>query len=637
MRRTCRKDRGTSLIEVLVVIVIFLIGILAVAQIFPGGFKILRNTNNLTISDALGRGMGEQLSANADQLPDAILPVSNSDVIDPTRFPTDSSLYNEATDTLNQDGTFVDGGVTYSNWAYYSGANVFRKIIGEGVTIPSPRPVGSYYGGLMVLQFGPTRQLSATETTPLLVYGNDFEVQVGAPPVGIIANGQAYIDDPNSAVGAVTITVDDPTVNPTYRFSCTLYSKLGGVVNRHDIVAQVISAPGNGTINGQLFTVPFAQFAPLGESYLSVDPGSVRIQRVFQPLAPLAAFSLTDPYQYKVLNLNMGVLLYNPIGYNYAIQRASGQRENLRGRVDYETRDWRIIGETFHLDDSQTDYKLTMSSIKVLGHNAYGDEIAYQGLGIPAPQADGSVENTDVLFQDVSTGGMILYDAQGSTNPAKNSMLVQQGNGIFKVNSFVQTPNQPPYVWLLLPDPTQPNGWSAPVRVHPNGRTVRVLYEAKGDWTVQPVLASSYYHEANLLPALGAGTYAVGAGNTRIYFPRMDLGNKVSVDQVFYVDSGGNLRTLENQSFVIRDVPADPTGYPYIDLREADASATGFDFSRGYAVRGVRGVSVTVRVWHNEGVFHLDNVSADNISALDTYLSQWRLTSTETYLQRGSN
>ena len=36
-----RTTRGTSLIEVLVVIVVFLIGILAVAQIFPTGFKLL--------------------------------------------------------------------------------------------------------------------------------------------------------------------------------------------------------------------------------------------------------------------------------------------------------------------------------------------------------------------------------------------------------------------------------------------------------------------------------------------------------------------------------------------------------------------------------------------------------------------
>ena len=41
-----RRRAGTSLIEVLVVIVVFMVGILAIAQIFPGGFKILAKTRD---------------------------------------------------------------------------------------------------------------------------------------------------------------------------------------------------------------------------------------------------------------------------------------------------------------------------------------------------------------------------------------------------------------------------------------------------------------------------------------------------------------------------------------------------------------------------------------------------------------
>ncbi|MCE2766301.1 MAG: hypothetical protein LW628_05210 [Fimbriimonadaceae bacterium] len=44
---------GTTLIEVLVTIVVFLVGILAIAQIFPGGVKILNRTRNTFFLAAL--------------------------------------------------------------------------------------------------------------------------------------------------------------------------------------------------------------------------------------------------------------------------------------------------------------------------------------------------------------------------------------------------------------------------------------------------------------------------------------------------------------------------------------------------------------------------------------------------------
>ena len=65
---------GASLIEILVVIVIFLVGILAIAQIFPGGLNILRTTRNNTMATALARAEMERLKSQIDQLADAIVP-----------------------------------------------------------------------------------------------------------------------------------------------------------------------------------------------------------------------------------------------------------------------------------------------------------------------------------------------------------------------------------------------------------------------------------------------------------------------------------------------------------------------------------------------------------------------------------
>ncbi len=78
----CENDAGSSLIEVLVVLVVFAVGILGVAQVFPGGFKILANTQALSIANALGRDRGRAIKvyAHSQQLPDMILPVTNTDV-----------------------------------------------------------------------------------------------------------------------------------------------------------------------------------------------------------------------------------------------------------------------------------------------------------------------------------------------------------------------------------------------------------------------------------------------------------------------------------------------------------------------------------------------------------------------------
>ncbi|HLK14195.1 MAG TPA: hypothetical protein VKT78_05270 [Fimbriimonadaceae bacterium] len=648
--RSGRRRAGTSLIEVLVVIVVFMVGILALAQIFPGGFKILARTRDASIGNALGRNVSEVLRAHPYQLPDMIAPLDNNGNIFPGRSPLDFSIFDENQPgfVLNANGSFIDGGNTYSNYALYAGPNVFRQIFGEGQIIPAPRTIGNYFGGLMVLQFGPTRQLSPTETSPIAVYGNDYEVEVGPIPAGFTPGSRAYISDPNAAAGTLSVTVDDPATNPFFRLTCSIYTQLGATVYRRDVVAQQIQSTGGNTV-GSYMTIPLSSLAPVGETYLSIDPNSVQIQRLFTAVPAANPFSLTDPYQYKVLNLHMGVLLFSPLGYNYYIVRASGQREPLKGRVDYQVQDWRIISDQFRLDDNEVDYKLSLGSLKVLG-TSYADSLPYPGVGVQTLLTGGALTNTDVVFQDVQTGGLLIYDATnpqgpptGNTlndiniDPTQSSFYVDKSNGSFRIvdNDAATAGNQ---VLLALPDPTSPTGFDPPIKVNANGRTVRVLYQAKNEWAVAPLLAAAVFHEVPASPTgPGAAQYTVGAGNTRIYFPNMDVGRKVSVDLAYYTSSAdANIHTMENQAFVVRNVPADPNG-PYIDLREADGNALAFDFSHGFAVRGVRGVSVAVRAYNNPTAFSLSGAVVPAVQAYDSYSGLFRTITTETFMARGGN
>src|SRR5450432_4216945 len=71
-----RRQAGTSLVEILVVIVVFLTGILAIVQIFPGGFRLLGTTRNNEIASQLGRSEQERLKGMSEQLPEQIVAVS---------------------------------------------------------------------------------------------------------------------------------------------------------------------------------------------------------------------------------------------------------------------------------------------------------------------------------------------------------------------------------------------------------------------------------------------------------------------------------------------------------------------------------------------------------------------------------
>src|SRR5579871_2645970 len=130
-----RGRAGTSLVEVLVVIVVFLVGILAIAQIFPGGFRVLGGTYRNEIATALGRAESEMLKNHADQLPDAIVPVqytySGGTIVitaQPDKFADDlGPAYNN----MGPDGTMYDGsGNAIGNWQFLVGPNIGRRVLG---------------------------------------------------------------------------------------------------------------------------------------------------------------------------------------------------------------------------------------------------------------------------------------------------------------------------------------------------------------------------------------------------------------------------------------------------------------------------------------------------------------------------
>ena len=90
-RRRHGHQRGTSLIEVLVVLVILVVGIFSIARLFPGGFFAVRSAENNTFADRLAQAQLETLKQNDAFLLDAVYMYSNADGFLPGISPTDFS------------------------------------------------------------------------------------------------------------------------------------------------------------------------------------------------------------------------------------------------------------------------------------------------------------------------------------------------------------------------------------------------------------------------------------------------------------------------------------------------------------------------------------------------------------------
>ena len=138
--RKLNRFAGTTLIEILVVIVVFLVGILAIAQIFPGGIKIMNHSRNTAMGVALSRSELELLKSRPDLVPGEVVPIKMTliagvyvPVADPTWLSTE---YSPAVTGINQNGIAIEAGRA---WQLVSGPNTTRRVIGETHKIPAPK------------------------------------------------------------------------------------------------------------------------------------------------------------------------------------------------------------------------------------------------------------------------------------------------------------------------------------------------------------------------------------------------------------------------------------------------------------------------------------------------------------------
>jgi hypothetical protein len=245
-----------------------------------------------------------------------------------------------------------------------------------------------------------------------------------------------------------------------------------------------------------------------------------------------------------------------------------------------------------------------------------------------------------MVVVDLTTGGIVDEGTPG--NP---TFQLNKSRGTL---AFVRTSaNGDVTADINVPVPAgRPSGMTL-VSVPMTGRPIRVLYRAKNEWSVQLLKSASRYASVNSLQ-VGPGQYLVGTGDsgtrrTRVYFPASEVGNKITIDRLYYhPEAGGAIQALEGQDFTIRAASAtEPISLPYIDLTEVlPGMEFVFNMVPGNAaspslqpVSGVKGASVAVRVLWNPDSFTLTPDGVTNLNRQNQWQRGYRRSVTQTYLR----
>lgn len=569
MRNICNNRKGTTLVEILVVMLILLVGIMVVIQMFPLGFSVLRAAENQTIATKLAQAEIERWKSMPGNLPDGILPILVNYA--------DAPAGNDIQSNQEPGPPFHDFFAT-SDPNQFDAGNVlnFRFVINEIATLPIASyfstGAGAVYGSRYVLAFSPIeafidpdypdlyiglivksgdlqrRRASAESDTPYLRAGQyAIDYTIGAGTLG------ADNTQPNRS-GQPVFYVAVPDTNPDHiyciSYSCWINNPSTGDTQYVSRTNVEFSPRANGEWQEVLVDLP--------EDYEveEIEASSDSCARMFKRVNG-SSWSSDDPYEYALADYVMGVLAFNPYARNMTEYTARGVRA-ITARIDYRIYDPRIIREDKAVPELNDDpnntgtndhiaIKLALKFILnagdpgVIGDGDATDNpdeptfegLVRQNLGKVASSANDLLVKDSMLIIDLATG-----------------LRVSMANvGIDFKAGVVHLPENANLVDL--------NGNTISSNIPLVGRHLRFFYRADGDWSVQCHKAYSNYarqydnttdlnfcHFRLIAPA--------GDGLNKLLFARCDAGKNVTVDYT-YIDSSGNPHKVVGKTCQISD------------------------------------------------------------------------------------
>lgn len=623
-----RAQRGASLIEIMIVLVVLLVGIFLAIRIFPVGFGVLRANGNRSIATRLAEQQMNQLRSDVSGLPQGVLfayPVFDN--------PTNQTLLKVQTnidpDNLEQFDANNNGVSSDDEFnPYFLDVNKFRYIKGEAAKVPPPTTTATGSGSVYVCKFGPLL-MDPTVGDPTRVPTNANEKALfdsylavyGAPmtrvnvessgagnfaPAGFFRTQQTYLIDYGEDDGEPAMIAFAPrsgTGNPrTFRITLTYDSGSALVTN---------------TISMTVTDAQAGTWMPLNVN--DVVPGSETVAREFDRIPTANAWNSADPYQYKLVSPNIttgitssfgniGVLNFNPSGANYSEGTTAGAQPFV-AYIDYAVLDWHILREDREVPSvilaggNTIPIRLTLDHLKRVG-DSESDNTIYAGLyGDPDNQVDIQVFNLNdpsgVALQPGTYNGGDVQDVDPFTGislgTAADYYIETDGRGgTYRTGAIYVN--------------------SARI---PAGSKLRVLYKAEGDWAMSIQKAYSNYEVArdpdnpalfSALPLPGNvshfGIAGTGAG-AQLRFPFTDL-NKAFVVTVQYTLQDGTVKRLQPIQMTATEVFEDPgADAAKFDQRSAAVLVANFlpsglvnEFTNAtnWTVTTCQGVSVKSRI-----------------------------------------
>jgi prepilin-type N-terminal cleavage/methylation domain-containing protein len=610
MTNVKHNNRGMSLIEVLVVMMILVIGIFAVATVFPQGFRFIEHSRNVTFADRLCQAEVERWKAYAANVPDGIEAMNA----------VDGSVWDNYNPDDMSNATSIPAGD--SPWLW-SNVNRVRQVKGEVTLIPTatllPYGTGGNYAfslynlKMAPIVFSPNGQGNhpAPQGTEwpdqyVLVYGDP---QPSKDVTGLSGDDlAAALDNLDRQTYGVDYTSGRLYFEPiqwSRKFKVE-YSYWEGNILKNN--TEIITVPG-----GQSDTVKI-QLA-----HQPLDDFSERVSRKFDYVAP-GSFDRFNPYQFTLLNNYSAnsfapTIAFNPVGQNRTVRTNLGSRP-LKAHIDYEVQDWHVIHEDRtvpspgSVDPTGYVIRLTLPGIKVAGRrendiNALGSAsgtavnlVVYKGLtpALPGVSVVGLDMTDNTLMMDSSAGGLIVDYATG---------IVRVPAAVTKYTAFGgELKNQD-------------------IR----GHDVRFFYQATGDWAVQVSKAWSNYQRrdvgvqnlANLqynnfdveIVQPGAGISQIGYSNDTsdvcavLIFPRSNAGHAIAASLIWN-DVNNTPHEITGHQDKLPEFALVGTGFPYMAIRLAppdrfQPNNTAAESWKNPYFTFVQGASLKVRtIWRED-------------------------------------
>lgn len=531
--RLAAVHRGFTLVEVLIAIIILLVGVVAALRIFPRGFEIFTETQQSHTAFKLVDLWVNEFEQNPDSLPDAILPVSDNlgQEMDNFRFGDLAAVeYAQSSATVNWYSNHLFGtGRQWPLWQPLS-TRVLRRLEGERCVIPSeisstvnsvtnvaflpkyfPRfgPVvanGMRVGASYWLNSVTVGAMSVAQ--PLQIYDLRYQ-RVAQQRLDRLATQTTRADVFAYAVTPTTLTFlpleageTDRFIrftgycfNPTTRATVYIPPTVNVIPNPTPFVAT------NGTTI--TFTWDAAQSTLIIENGWQLVVGSEQINRAYRfantvPLPPDANATQAEiaAYVQALAALPTGSYFVDCQYTDASFQQVktpfitgavyfSRKDAGKTVKIDYTLADWNILHQDVTVDDNGY-VQLDVPDPKITNQASYPREPKAWGLYRPM-KSDGSDEVFAVV--DLRTGAehAVKYNPAGGGN-AYTVVGGDPENPVTAVDLKAANRGRVRFGGGSAADPD----WEAL-----QGRSYRIYYRARRDWTLQVFRAPATFWQAN--------------------------------------------------------------------------------------------------------------------------------------------